>query len=299
MSGLVALRQWIIQLGASQLVVDHVVVGNALAPKDAPKLLADLDELESRLRVTRNRLLRSGWGSYDRVVGAYAAMGVRFLSPWEETEIDVRAALAAGRYDSWESFKSSKAPASLTFDELWLLVMHGGDVGVAKAKPLLLAQADETAAQGYAASAAYDRWLATGNLDASERASMMSRFQNAKAPLVTKPVKTEEKLDRQIGAFVKGEFDRTVLEKSFKQWFGYCYHPESPSNFSSKETHVIAHNVLVKPARPEETLAYVKSCLAMFSPARVAARRVFVLDVEPIAEALAAIRRAALRPPPA
>jgi hypothetical protein len=91
-------------------------------------------------------------------------------------------------------------------------------------------------------------------------------------------VKTHEKIDRQIGAYLA---------------IAYCYHPGSPSNFNEKKKHILAHNLFVDPKSPTETLAYVRSCLVYFTPARAKARRVRLWDIEPIRDELLAWKHAA------
>ena len=292
-AAVVAIKQWIITERDCPLLTSHVVLGEPLKPEAVAAFRAELDALEASLAKRRNT---KNSGTAPRLVEAYAALGVPFLSNWEQTEIDVLAGLAAGRYDSLEAFRGGPGPWSLMSDELWFLVMHGGDEGVAKAKPLLLAAADVAASKGYAAAAAYDRWLATGELGAAAREALTARFSSARAALVPRPVKTAEKLDRQIGAFLKGELARDVVEKSFQLWFGYCYHEESASNFGSKVAHILAHNLFFAPGPPATTLALVKASLAPFKSTRVAKRRVHVLDVEPIAATVAFYRARAEMP---
>ncbi len=250
-----------------------IVTGQPLAASDASALLAELDELESSWKTAFNTKPRH---AHAMLLDAFERMKVPFLSPWEQLEIELQEAVAGGVYDDPKTWRE-KAAEGVYLDDLWLVTMLGGAAGEAKAR--MIASADEEATNE-------DRWLVDGTLDAESTKELRDRFMNAKAPLEAKPVKTSDKLDRQIGAFLAKKLDREILDKSFKQWFGYCYHPGSPSNFSEKRAHILAHNLFVHPKRPAETLELVRSTLPFFTPQRARARRVRLWDVEPIRDAL-------------
>jgi hypothetical protein len=106
-------------------------------------------------------------------------------------------------------------------------------------------------------------------------------------------VKTAEGLNAQIHAFITGAVDADVLRKSFHAWFGYCYHHESPSNLADKKTHAMLYSRLLEPGAPRNTLDVMRSSLAMFKPARVATRMIFIADVPPIMSLIEGLRELA------
>jgi hypothetical protein len=285
-AALSAIAQWAIDRGCGKYINARVIRKEPLTAADVAGFLADLDELEGVLAKTKNLDFRH---TSHQLRSAYKVLGVPFLTMWELEELKVHEGLASGLYDSYDAVRAAYA-------DLWQLAMHGGEIGMAKARPLLLRAAEELDAKGkdYAPAAAIDRWLATGTLDETEKARLVHRFESSKLELVAKPVKSGAKLDRQIGGFLKGEIDRAIVEKSFRQIFATCYHAGSPSDFSEKHVYIIAHNVFFEPGPPHATLALAKSCLAMFKPAHVKRRCVHVLDVPPIVETLAALRAEAL-----
>lgn len=276
----VALRQLIILERGFPVATKTIVVGEPLTPQEAPALLDELDRLESSWKAQYNDLPRH---AHARLSEAFERMKIPFLSAWERLELEIREAIAGGMYDDPATWRE-KTAEGVWLDDLWLVTMLGGAAGEAKAKAIAAADPE---------ASAWDRWLVDGKLDAASTSALRDRFAAAKAKLEAKPVKTAEKLDRQIGAFLATGFDRAILDKSFKQWFGYCYHAGSPSNFSDKQAHILAHNLFVFPSSPSETLAFVRSCLAFFTPARTKLRRVRRWDVEPIREELLAWRRLA------
>lgn len=280
---IIALKQWVVVHGKQGPLVDHVVLDKPFTAATAPAFLAALPPFRDVLAKAYNHRPAN---AHHRLVNAYAALKVPFLTDWERAELDVLARLASGGYDDPEAYATARDRAIWGDEELWFLVMFGGEDGAAKAAPLLLAQAD-AAEVAFPKAGTFDRWLATGALPEDAKAVLESRFTAATGPLETKPVKTAAKLDCQMGALLAGTFPRDVLVKSFTQYFGYCFHPGSPSNFREKHAYVVAHNLWVARGTPASTLAVVKASLGMFKPAHRKIRRVHVLDVEPVAEALA------------
>jgi hypothetical protein len=110
----------------------------------------------------------------------------------------------------------------------------------------------------------WDRWLVDGKLSEESANKLRSRFAAPKAALEARPLKSADKLDRQIAAYLTKDFDRMILERSFND-----------------------------PKSPAETLALVRSSLPFFTPARAKSRRVRLWDIEPVREHLLRWKRAA------
>ena len=194
----VALRQLVILERGFPVATKIIVGGEQLDVQNAPALLDEILGLETSWQAQLNTQPRND-SSHTHVIAAFERLNVPFLSGWEAAEVEIRDALAAGEFDDLATWRDEASGSS---SDLWLVTMLGGNEGAAKAKALVA---------GDDAADAWDRWLVDGKLDKKSTKELRDRFANAKGPLETRPVKTHEKIDRQIGAYLA---------------IAYCYHPD-------------------------------------------------------------------------
>jgi hypothetical protein len=316
-----ALSHWVLRLGGRPTLVRALVARQGAASTDAPRLLEELAGLERDFRTRENRLLSRHDGGVN---AAYRALGVHALSDWEASEIEIERNVQRGAYDS------GALPPGATDTDLFLMVVHGH---FAKARPLLLRFADEHPGT---VRSLWSRWLANDTLDVIEAyrlaehacqpppgpAGLAATFSvtehlplafvggdiaRAESHLTActaakerefsrKPVKSLPRLLSQLIGFWRGEVAPEVLRMSFGNWFGYCYHHESPSNVREKiGTAFLFGRALDEGKSAHQLVEGIKAHLSMFSPERRAKRAVLVADVAPLMQALEALRSAVTR----
>lgn len=307
-----ALCLWILEVRSVPLAANIFIGRGACEPSRAPELLSELERIHADFQTRPNQLGRHA----GKLAELYNELKLHAVSDWEQSELTVQEGIASGRYQEWSTAGGPYAPRGPCFNDLLLLVVHGG---IELARPLLLRYAEENPGT---IDALWARWIATDQLDLAEarrlagnpvhvgepanllsvrlplffldsdpvraRAALEHGTTPKQRELSPKPVKSLPKLLAQLIAFWEGGLSRDVLEKSFAGWFAYCYHYESPSNLHEKIGPAWLYGRYLQPMPAHVLVERIKDHLPMFSEKRRKTRALRVADVRAVMEPLEA-----------